>query len=113
MRQTTLSVTLEVQPESAGRLASLIDDLRKFEESPNSGYPEQYGRLTSKVPALHFMSISVFPSAEYDPLFVIEANFDGEPGPFFAQARGCPWPRASADAALLQTPFRQYRRDIR
>jgi membrane protein implicated in regulation of membrane protease activity len=85
MRQTTLSVTLEVQPESAGRLASLIDDLRKSEEAPNSAYPDQYGRLTSKVPALHFMSISVFPSAEYDPLFVIEANFDGEPGRFFAQ----------------------------
>jgi hypothetical protein len=31
------------------------------------------------------MSLSVFPSAEYDPLFVIEANFDGEPREF--------WPR--------------------
>ena len=31
------------------------------------------------------MSMSVFESASYDPIFVIEANFDGPPGPFWAQ----------------------------
>jgi len=31
------------------------------------------------------MSISVFHGADYDPIFVIEANFDGPPGPFWAQ----------------------------
>ena len=29
--------------------------------------------------------MSVFKGADYDPIFVIEANFDGRPGPFWAQ----------------------------
>src|SRR5215469_390770 len=85
MRQTTLSVTLEVQPESAGRLSELINALRNEEENPPPGYAEKYGRLKASVPTLHFMSISIFSSADYDPLFVIEANFDGSPGVFWAQ----------------------------
>ena len=39
----------------------------------------------SEAPALHFMSITVFEDAHYDPIFVIEVNFDGAPGPFWAQ----------------------------
>ena len=31
------------------------------------------------------MSMSVFLAAEYDPLFILEANFDGVPGPFWGQ----------------------------
>jgi hypothetical protein len=77
MRQTTLSVTLEVQPDSASRLSDLINALRGEEENPPPGYAEKYGRLKASVPTLHFMSISIFSSADYDPLFVIEANFDG------------------------------------
>jgi hypothetical protein len=82
MRQTTLSVTLEVQPESASRLSDLINALRGEEENPSPGYAEKYGRLKASVPTLHFMSISIFSSADYDPLFVIEANFDGSSGVF-------------------------------
>lgn len=85
MKQTTLSVTLEVEPASCGRLSELIDALKKQEESPPHGLPEKYDRLKSDVPALHFMSLSVFPGAHYDPLFVIEANFDGRPGVFWGQ----------------------------
>ena len=85
MRQTTLSVVLEVQPESVDRLSALIDGLRQEEERPPAGYTAQYGRLQAGVPVLHFMSLSVFPSAEYDPILVIEANFDGPPGVFWGQ----------------------------
>jgi hypothetical protein len=85
MRQTTLSVALEVQPESADRLSHLIDCLRHDEENPPAGFVQKYGRLKAGVPTLHFMSISVFSGADYDPLFVIEANFDGSPGVFWAQ----------------------------
>ncbi|HWT12826.1 MAG TPA: hypothetical protein VN231_08750 [Allosphingosinicella sp.] len=85
MRQTTLSVGLEVQPESCTRLSGLLDALRKQEETEPHGIPESYDRLKRSVPVLHLMSMSVFPAADYDPLFVIEANFDGEPGVFWAQ----------------------------
>ena len=93
MRQTTLSVTLEVQPESASRLSDLINALRNEEENPPPGYAEKYGRLKASVPTLHFMSISIFSSADYDPLFVIEANFDGSPGVFWAQLQAALGPQ--------------------
>jgi hypothetical protein len=83
--QTVLSVVLEVQPESAGTLASLIEKLKLDEENLCLGITETYDRLKAGVPSLHFMSMSVFPGADYDPIFVIEVNFDGPPGPFWAQ----------------------------
>jgi hypothetical protein len=85
MRRVTLSVTLEVEPESCAQLSRLIDDLKKQEESAPFGIPESYDRLKAAIPTAHFVSISVFPSADYDPLMVIEANFDGEPGVFWGQ----------------------------
>ena len=85
MRQTTLSVFLEVEPASVGRLSGIIEKLKRDEETLGPGITELYGRLKQGVPTLHFISMSVFPGADYDPLFVIEANFDGAPGPFWAQ----------------------------
>lgn len=85
MRQTTLSVVLEVEPASAGRLSTLIEKLKRDEDRYRPGDKERYSRLKKGVPSLHFMSMSVFHDAHYDPIFVIEANFDGRPGPFWAQ----------------------------
>lgn len=85
MRQTILSVILEVNPESAGNLSTLIEKLKHDEENPGQGLAQSYDGLKAAVPMLHFMSMSVFPGTDYDPIFVIEANFDGEPGPFWAQ----------------------------
>ena len=85
MRQTTLSVVLEVEPASVGRLSSILEKLKRDEETLGPGVTEQYGRLKQVFPTLHFISMSVFQGADYDPLFVIEANFDGRPGPFWAQ----------------------------
>lgn len=84
MQQTTLCVPLEVKPESCERLSKLIDDL-KTREDKGVGGAQNFGRLIQSVPTLHFMSMSVFPAAEYDPLFILEANFDGPPGPFWGQ----------------------------
>ncbi len=85
MRQTTLSVALEVKPESFDHLSGLLDALRD-RRSPNpSGGTGPFADFLTTVPAVHFMSLSVFPGFDYDPLFVIEANFDGAPGPFWAQ----------------------------
>ena len=85
MRQTTLSVVLEVTPTSAGRLSTLIEKIKYDEEHPPLSVTHTYDRLKWGVPTLHFMSMSVFQAADYDPIFVIEANFDGAPGPFWAQ----------------------------
>jgi len=85
MSQTILSIVLKVEPRSVGRLSRLIEELKRDEEVPPPGYKEQYDRLKEGVRSLHFMSMSVFLDAHYDPIFVIEANFDGPPGPFWAQ----------------------------
>lgn len=85
MPQTVLSVVLEVVPESAGRLSQIIEDIKKEEDVLRPGDSETYSRLKSSVPTLHFMSMSVFHDNHYDPIVVIEANFDGPPGPFWAQ----------------------------
>ena len=83
MRQTTLSVPLEVKPESCAQLTRLIEALRNANQP--AGYPDQYARMLRETPALHFMSLSIFPDAAFDPLFVLEANFDGPPGVFWGQ----------------------------
>ena len=85
MRQTTLSVPLEVTPESCSRLSALIEALRRREDTGPFGQPDNFARVTRDLPTLHFMSMSVFTSAEYDPIFILEANFDGPPGVFWGQ----------------------------
>ena len=85
MRQTTLCVPLEVKPESCGRLSWLIDQLKEKEDKAGDSILPNFHRLKEQIPILHFMSMSVFRDGEYDPIFILEANFDGEPGPFWAQ----------------------------
>lgn len=104
MRQTTLSVVLEVQPESVDRLSGLIEHLRLEEETPSLEHLERFGRLETRLPLLHFMSLSVFSDAHYDPLFVIEANFDGRPGPFWAQLEAAIGPQLRTMVRCCKRP---------
>ena len=76
-----LSVLVEVKPESADVLRGLILDLRAFQEAASV----QYSQLKAAVPALHFMAMTVFKDDQYDPILVLEANFDGASGPFWSQ----------------------------
>ena len=85
MRQTTLCVPLDVRPESTERLSALIELLRRREDRPHIGAADNFALLSRAVPTLHFMSLSVFEHQSFDPIFIIEANFDGRPGPFWAQ----------------------------
>jgi hypothetical protein len=102
MRQTTLSVPLEVKPESSAQLKTLIDALRTQKQP--AGYPDQYQRLLKEAPSLHFMSISVFPSADYDPIFVLEANFDGPSGVFWGQLEAIFGPQLRAMLRCCKKP---------
>ncbi|MES2045059.1 MAG: hypothetical protein V4475_14390 [Pseudomonadota bacterium] len=88
MLQTTLSVALEVKPQSATTLAALIDDLHDRSTAPLSAKgtsSESFAWVAQGVPSAHFISLNIFPGADYDPLFVLEANFDGPPGVFWGQ----------------------------
>ena len=85
MRQTTLSVPLEVKPESCDRLTALIDALEHREDLAGDPARPNFARIFAGVPTLHFLSLSVFPGHDYDPLFILEANFDGPAGVFWGQ----------------------------
>ena len=85
MRQTTLSVPLDVKPESCSRLSTLVEAFRKREDTGIIDDPTNFARIKRDIPVLHFMSISVFISHDFDPTFIIEANFDGEPGVYWGQ----------------------------
>jgi hypothetical protein len=85
MHQITLSVPLEVKPESCSQLSTLVDKIKQREDKGGNPDLPNFAEIAQLIPSLHFMSMSVFPSANYDPLFILEANFDGMPGPFWGQ----------------------------
>jgi hypothetical protein len=89
MAQTVLSMVIEVRPQSTGLLQSLVSKLRDDEEST----VPKYAHLSQAAPLLHFMSMSVCADDSYDPVFVLEVNFDGPPGPFWAQLEAAIGPR--------------------
>lgn len=85
MKQVTLCVPLEVKPESASRLAALIEQFKRDEDKAADPNVPNFWRFHDQIPNLHFLSISLFEAGEFDPIFIIEANFDGDEGPFWAQ----------------------------
>lgn len=85
MKQVTLCVPLEVKPESSSRLAALIEQFKRDEDKAADPNIPNFWRFHDQIPGLHFLSISLFEAGEYDPIFIIEANFDGDEGPFWAQ----------------------------
>ena len=85
MKQTTLCVPLEVKPESCSRLSAIIGEVCRQEDTGKFGFPANFARITKDIPVLHFMSMSVFASPDYDPTFILEANFDGAPDVFWGQ----------------------------
>lgn len=104
MRQSTLSVALEVKPESYEYLAYLLNKLYNRRDNVQQGITGEFAPFLASVPVLHFMSLSLFPGYEYDPLFVIEANFDGEPGPFWAQLEAAIGPEIRSFLACCKCP---------
>ncbi|SLN59670.1 hypothetical protein ROA7450_03090 [Roseovarius albus] len=84
MLQTTLSVPLDVKPESAPRLEALVEQFRDKEDVNIGESENNFGRLIDGIPTLHFMSISIFRDPSYDPIFILEINCDGAPGPLWA-----------------------------
>ena len=82
MLQTVRSAVLELQPESAGVLRALLNDFKAAGD--NEATP--FAGLKKAVPILHFMSMTIFEDDwQYDPILIIEVNFDGAPGPFWGQ----------------------------
>ncbi|MDR3506793.1 MAG: hypothetical protein P4L64_02740 [Caulobacteraceae bacterium] len=100
MAQTILSVVFEVQPHSTSLLRDRIVALRQAEEASDP----KYDHLAQAVPDLHFMSMTVAPDDQYDPAFVLEANFDGPPGPFWAQLEAAVGPALRDMLRFMKSP---------
>jgi hypothetical protein len=83
--QTILTVVAEVQPASAGFVRQRLLDLTAWHETIRNTGDQPYDAIRAAIPVLHFMSMTVAEDDQYDPIFVLEANFDGAPGPFWAQ----------------------------
>jgi hypothetical protein len=87
--QTILSVVIEVEPKNTHALRAIMQSLSKAEEATTP----KYERLKRAVSVLHFISMTVFEDAHHDPVLVIEVNFDGAAGPFWAQLEVAIGPR--------------------
>jgi hypothetical protein len=88
LQQTIVSVVLPVLPGQCPALQDRIEAMQRALEGEDKSFPV----LKAALPTLHFMSIVIFdetagvpPGAPAEtPLMVLEANFDGAPGPFWA-----------------------------
>jgi len=88
MQQTIVSVVVPVRADACAALEADVEALRNAMQGPNNEYPA----LKAAPPTLHFVSIVVFgPRAgvapgdpDQTPQLILEANFDGAPGPFWA-----------------------------
>jgi hypothetical protein len=79
MAQTLISVVLEVQPQNAERLRGLIIQLNDNQSAMDPAYAGMQA-----IRRLHFVAMTVFADDQYDPILVLEANFDPPAGPFWA-----------------------------
>lgn len=73
----TLSLTLELDPRSAPLARAELEALKARAQA--DGYRE----FGSAMAMAHFMSMTVFDDYDFDPAFILEANFDGPATAFF------------------------------
>ena len=77
----TSSVSLEIKPYEAERLADLLHQVRTAAQQE----PEGYTAFMRAAPSLHYMSLSITKSHLLDPLLVIEVNYDLPAGRFWLE----------------------------
>jgi hypothetical protein len=94
------TVVFEARPANAARLRALVLDMK---EAERVGSPS-FAHLRQAVPSLHFMSVSVCADNNYDPMLVIEVNFDGRPGWFWGQLEAALGPRLREMLRCCKTP---------
>lgn len=108
MRQTTLSVVLDVKPESLEHLGNLLDDFKRNCDKNSSSGSTPFAEILARITTIHFLSMSIFSGYDYDPTFVIEANFDGKPGPFWAQLEAAMGPELRSFLACCKRPLNEH-----
>lgn len=92
MAQTLLSLILELRPASVMHVRDILARWRNDQEQA----PDLYSEMRTRMPGLHFMSVTVFEDGQDDPILAIEANTDGAAKLFWHQL-------AAAYGDVLQT----------
>jgi hypothetical protein len=72
---TISDVVLEINPKSFQTLCTRLQDFAS-KEDPKTGAPS-FVRV-KQIDQLHFMSLQVFQDRHFDPLLILESNFDGD-----------------------------------
>jgi hypothetical protein len=78
---TIVDVLLEADPDSLDVMRQRVEVLADREDPKICGTPS-FVRL-QRIPQLHFMSVQIFEDTHFDPLLVVESNFDGDPGTYW------------------------------
>lgn len=104
MAQTILTVVAAVQPASAPALQAQIEALTARHEAKPQPGDQAYDALRDAVPTLHFLSLTVARDDQYDPLWVLEANFDGPAAAFWPLLEAAIGPDLRAMLRLCKTP---------
>jgi hypothetical protein len=99
MAQALISVVLEVQPQNAEQLRELITQLRKDQSATVPAYAGMQA-----IRRLHFLAMTVFADDQYDPILVLEANFDPPAGPFWADLETAIGPQLRDMLRLCKPP---------
>ena len=91
------TIAVEIEPLQLERAQAMFSDSDRsapffFDgtvEYANSGVETIQGRIHRLLPNLHFISFLIFKQPHYDPLLIVELNFDGEPGQFWPTIEDC------------------------
>lgn len=91
------TIAVELEPSQLKRAQAMFSDTDRsvaffFDgrvEYATSGVETVQGRLHRMLPKLHFMSFLIFKESHYDPLLIMELNYDGEPGQLWPVLEDC------------------------
>ncbi len=91
------TIAVEIEPLQLERAQAMFSDSDRsapffFNGTVNyteNGTETMQGRIHRMLPNLHFMSFLIFKEPHYDPLLIVEFNYDGNPGQFWAAVEDC------------------------
>jgi hypothetical protein len=93
--QNVFVFAMEISPRSADRLRELITPIH---------IRKSLDARLDQIQTLHFASMTVFEDQRLDPTLVLEANFDGRPGPFWADLEAAIGPRLRGMLRFCKRP---------
>jgi len=91
------TIAVEIEPLQLGRAQAMFSDSDRSApfffngtvKNAIDGDETVQGCIHRMLPNLHFMSFLIFQEPHYDPLLIIEINYDGDPGQLWTAIEDC------------------------